>query len=346
MRTISLGRCGINVSAVGLGGIQFSKIGKRQVQRIIGTARDAGINLLETASGYWDSEEKMGYALRGKRGDFVLASKAGVGTGKEFTKSIEQSLERLGTDFIDIYQLHGVDKLEALKRALARGGAVQAAKKAIRQGKIGSLGISSHSMDLALHVLKLDLFDTLQYPISLINTEVPRSGMLGQAKAKNVGLIAMKPLGGGRLGNPRLALGYIYRHPRVAPIVGVETPEQVKQLARIAEHPPKMGAREFAAIRRLRRTVGTTFCRACRYCEPCPQGISIYRVLYLPIFLKQFDPKLTLGKGIPPWLAKTAECTACRKCESRCPFHLHIVDGLKESLALAERVIRRIHARS
>lgn len=339
MQSIVLGRSGICVSAVGLGGIQFAKISQRQTTRAIRTALDLGINFLETAHGYWDSEKKIGTALRGKRQGVVLASKSGPDNAKAFADHINESLRRMRTEFIDIYQFHGVDTREALDRALGPRGAIKAAQKAIRQGKIRSLGISSHSLELSLHILKLDQFDTIQYPISLINTEVPRSGLLGLARRKNVGLIAMKPLGGGRISNARLALGYIYRHPRVVPVVGVETAEQVRQLALIAQRPPRLGSRDWQKIRRVRRTIGTTFCRTCRYCEPCPQGIPIYRVLYLPIYLKQMGVRRALGKQIPAWLAKAAECTACRRCESRCPFHLHIVDGLKENLALARRVL-------
>jgi len=326
---------------VGLGGVQFSKISKRRVARVIRAAIDCGITFFETAHGYFDSEEKIGFALRGKRDGLILASKSGPRDGKTFATHINESLRRLRTDRIDIYQLHGVDSRPDLDKALAPRGAVAAARKAIRQGKIRSLGISSHSMDICLHVLKLGIFDSIQYPISLINTEVPRSGLLGGARRRNVGLIAMKPMGGGRISSPHLALGYIYRHPRVAPVVGVETPQQVRQLARIAERPPHLGRREYAGIARIRKTLGTKFCRACRYCEPCPQGISIFRCLYFPIYVKQTGVRRNLAEGVPDYLEQASECTACRRCEKRCPFHLHIVEALKENLAMARRLAKR-----
>ena len=340
MRHIELGRSRIAVSAVGLGGIQFAKITRREVARVIGTALDAGLDFFETAHGYFDSEAKIGAALKGKRDGLILASKTAARDAKTFAAHLEESLKRLRTDMIDIYQFHSVDSRQALEQALRRGGAMQAARKALRNGKIRSLGITSHSLEVCLYVVKLDIFDTIQYPISLINTEVPRSGLLGAARERNVGLIAMKPLGGGRLSNARLALGYIYRHPRVVPVVGVETSEQVRQLARIARRPPRMGSREYGKIRHIRETVGTTFCRACRYCEPCPEGISIYRILYLPVYVRQTGARRVLGKGVPDWLEKAGECIECRQCEKRCPFHLHIVDGLKQSLALARRLAR------
>jgi predicted aldo/keto reductase-like oxidoreductase len=344
MRTVVLGKSGIHVSPVGLGGIQFSKITRAETATIVHTAIDLGINFLETAHGYFDSEEKIGHALRGRRQGLVLASKNGARDRKTFTRRLEESLKRLRTDVIDIYQLHGVDSEESLQEALARGGAVEAAERAIRQGKIGSLGITSHSLELSLKALELELFDSLQYPISLINTEVPGSGLLGKARRHNVGLIAMKPLGGGRISRARLALGYIYRYRGVVPVVGVERPRQVRELARIADQPPRLTPEDFGEIRQLRRTIGTTFCRACRYCEPCPQGISVFRVLYLPVYVKQMGAGQMLGTGLPDWLAKAERCTGCRLCESRCPFHLHIVDGLQESLALARRLARKPRA--
>ncbi len=341
MRMVVLGRSGIRVSALGLGGIQFSKITKAETATVIHTAIDLGISFLETAHSYFDSEEKIGAALRGRRRGLVLASKSGARDGRSFTQHLEESLRRLRTDTIDIYQLHGVDSEESLEQAMARRGAVGAAQKAVRQGKIRSLGITSHSLELSLKALELDVFDSLQYPISLINTEVPRSGILGRARRHHVGVIAMKPLGGGRISQARLALGYIYRYRDVVPVVGVETPGQVKELARIAERPPTLTREDFAAMRGVRQEIGKTFCRACRYCEPCPQDISIFRALYFPVYVKQIGAERVLADGLPDYLVKAKGCTECRLCEGRCPFHLHVVEGLKDSLALARRLAGR-----
>lgn len=339
MRKLTLGRSGLEVSAVGLGGTQFSKIPAAQVKRIIHAALDEGITFLETAYGYFDSEEKMGPALRGRRKGLVLASKSWVRDGATFGKQMETSLQRLGTDCIDLYQLHGVDSAADMEACLAPGGPADVALRAKQAGKIRSLGITTHSMDIALKAVKMDIFESLQYPISLINTEVPRSGLLGLARKHKVGLIAMKPLGGGRLGDPRLALGYVYRFKGVVPVVGVEEPAQVRELARLANRPPKLSSADLGRIARLRKTVGTRFCRACRYCEPCPRKISIFKGMYFPVYIKQMGVERILAKGVPDYLLDIERCAACGACEKRCPFHLDIIDGLKASLSLARELL-------
>lgn len=339
MRSVELGRSGLKVSAIGLGGVQFSKVSAAQVKRVIAAALDEGINFLETAYGYFDSEEKMGPALRGRRDGLILASKSWIRDGATFAQHMETSLRRLGTDCIDLYQLHGVDSKAEMDACLKPGGPVDVAMRARQAGKIRSLGLTTHSLDIALKAAGMDIFESIQYPISLVNTEVRGSGLLGKAARNGVGLIAMKPLGGGRLGDPRLALGYVYGFRNVVPVVGVETPQQVKELAAIARRPPVLKAADRTAIARLRRTVGKRFCRACRYCEPCPQKITIFKGMYFPVYIKQMGVSRVLGKGLPDYLKDIEKCTACRTCEKRCPFGLDIVSGLKDSLALARELM-------
>ncbi len=206
MKKVRLGRTGLRVSRIGLGGIQITKISGKEAVSTIRRGLDLGINLIETARGYSDSEDKIGRALQGRRRETVLVSKAGGREGKILRERIEESLSHLKTDYLDLYQLHGVDSEEDYKRSLSPGGALEALEKAKKEGKVLHCGLSSHSLDLARKVVRDNFFESIQIPISFVTTEVEKSEILEEASRKNIGVIAMKPLGGGRLEDPRLSL--------------------------------------------------------------------------------------------------------------------------------------------
>jgi len=336
MKRIQLGKIPLKVSRLGLGGIQFSKISVEETCRIIHYACDLGINFIETARGYFDSEEKIGRAIKGIRNGLVLASKAGGKNADNFAESINQSLKAFCTDHIDIYQFHGVDREEDLDGIMGPGGALEVAEKAIRQGKIGHIALSTHSLEIARKIVEEETFSSIQLPISFINYEVEESGILEQAAEKGIAMLAMKPFGGGRLENARLCLGYVYSLPDVVPLIGVDNVEQVDELVRLTDEEIVFDKQDLREIERIKRTVGTRFCRACRYCEPCPEGISIYGVLYFPVYLKQLGLEKVLSGSAPQKVEKSNDCTECGKCEERCPFDLSIIEGMKYSRQLLE----------
>jgi hypothetical protein len=339
MRNVAFGNTGLSFSAVGLGGIQFSKISAEQVKALIDRARARGINWIETAHGYFDSEEKIGAALDGAWNGLHIISKCGNRDAEGFRARVEESLARLRCDHFDLYQFHGVDKAEDWERLNAPGGALDLARALRRDGVIRHLGVSTHSIELAETMVEADWLESIQIPISFITREFENSPLLPRAQARGLGMLAMKPFGGGRLGSARLCLGYIYRLPGVLPVVGVEEPWQVDDLADNAENPPVLTADDDAEMERIRQDLGKYFCRVCRYCEPCPQEISIYTVLYFPVYIKQMGAERVIGNGEPGYLTKARDCTECRQCETRCPFGLKIPDGLKASLALYDELV-------
>ena len=329
MERIRLGRTGAMVSSFGLGGIQFSKITQTEVTRTIRRALELGVNFLETAHGYFDSEGKIGAAMEGRWAGMVLATKTGPGEPKTVMEHLHESLRRLRTEYIHLYQMHGVDREEG--HASARRCMEDALLDAKADGKIGAVGVTTHSLDLAMKMVEDDVFDSIQLPISFINQEVVERGLIEAAAQRDVGLIAMKPLGGGRLGDPRLCLGYIYELKNVVPVVGVETPEQVEQLVHITEHPQTLTEADRRRMQEIEAEVGKYFCRACNYCQPCPEEIPIYRVLYFPVYIKQMGVERVLSSGTVQVVQDSERCVECGECEERCPFGLSIVAGLKRS---------------
>ena len=106
MKNVRLGKSELLVSQIGFGGIPITRISLEEAEKCIHSAIDHGINFFDTATGYHDSEEKIGIAIKGKRDKFVLASKAPASDPKTLAEKINLSLNRLKTDYIDLYQFH------------------------------------------------------------------------------------------------------------------------------------------------------------------------------------------------------------------------------------------------
>jgi len=339
MEKIQLGRTGLNVTRLGLGGVQLAKISTPQAVRVVQTGIDLGVNFLETARGYWDSEEKMGLAIKGRRDQVVIATKAGAGDADAMIQKIDESLKALNTDYIDLYQYHGCDTREAYEKIIAAGGALEGLTRAKEMGKIRAIGFSSHQLDLVLEIIDDDTFPSAQLPISFMNVENHEKHLFERAKKHNVGLIAMKPFGGGRLENARLCMGYVMSLPDVVAAVGVDSVEHVRELVQLAENPPVLDDRDRKEMQRITDELGTRFCRACNYCQPCPEDIKIFSCLWVPVYIAQMGLERALSKSAIETVRHSANCTECRECERRCPFDLEIVEGLKQTRELVERLV-------
>jgi aryl-alcohol dehydrogenase-like predicted oxidoreductase len=212
MRYRTLGRTGIKVSPYALGTLMFAtSIGNPDPDdsaRIIHAALDAGINLIDTADAYGDSEEVVGKALKGRRDDVVLATKVsrpmGEGPNRQgasrrwIMTAVEDSLRRLRTDHIDLYQIHRPDPDTDIEETLS------ALSDLIHSGKVRAIGTSAMpASDIveaqwAAERRGLERFHTEQPPYSLLNRGVERE-MLPTAQRHGMGTLVWGPLGQGLL---------------------------------------------------------------------------------------------------------------------------------------------------
>ena len=197
MERRKLGRTDMTVSVLGFGGseIGYQGVSGRTVATLLDSALDAGLNVIDTAECYEDSEELIGKAVGARRRDFYLFTKCGHGRGwgrgewrpEALLKSIERSLRRLRTDCVDLVQLHSCSLAE-----LRKGDVMTALERARERGMTRYIGYSGDSA-AARYAIESDRFDTLQTSVSIADQEA-LDLTLPLARRKRMGVIAKRPI--------------------------------------------------------------------------------------------------------------------------------------------------------
>ncbi len=193
-----LGKTGMQVSVLGFGAseIGYEDASLATVERLLGSAIDAGLNLIDTAACYADSETLIGRAVGHRRKDFFLLTKCGH-DGDEFgladwapaliRKSIERSLKRLRTDYLDVVQLHSCEAA-----TLRQGDVIAALQHARDRGLTRFIGYSGDGDD-ALLAVRSGIFDTLQISVNIADQEAIER-VLPVAAEHDLGIIAKRPI--------------------------------------------------------------------------------------------------------------------------------------------------------
>ncbi len=201
----TLGRTGLQVSMIGLGGYHAGFPEKEEDSlAIIHRALDLGINFFDNADCYQEgrAEERMGKALDGRRQKIILMTKVDQRDAAGARATLERSLRRLRTDYLDIWQFHAVTRREELDMIFGPRGALETAEQAKKEGKIRFIGITGH-FDPAVHLEAIEryAFDTVQMPINVVDPHYKsfRQTVLDEAVKRNLGVIAMKTLGFGNI---------------------------------------------------------------------------------------------------------------------------------------------------
>jgi len=337
VETVKLGKTGLEVSRVGFGGIPIQRLSEGEAVKVVGRCLDLGITFLDTANNYTTSEERIGKAVAGRRELVVIATKTGARDRATAQEHLELSLKRLNTDYVDLWQFHNVSTFEAYEQVLGPDGAMAAAQDALRAGKVRHIGITSHSMDVALRAVPSGHFETLQFPFNFVTHE-PAEELVPLAQAHDVGFIAMKPLAGGLLDDANLAIKYLLQFEDVVPDPGIERPEEIEEIVEILNGPWELTSQERQELERFRGQVGTRFCRRCEYCQPCPEGVRIPVIMNLRSFWKRFPAE----RFFAGWIAEAVEvarrCVECGECEEKCPYHLPIREMIVENVEFYDRV--------
>jgi predicted aldo/keto reductase-like oxidoreductase len=329
MKKVRFGKTGLMVSRVAFGGIPIMRVSKDEAVKIVRKTIDLGINFIDTAHGYTDSEEKIGEAIKGtRREDLVIASKSPAKDKKAFNEHLDLSLKRLGVEYIDIYQLHNVATKADKEAVFAPGGAVEGLEEAVKAGKVRFPAFSSHHFPTAIELMKTGKFASVQLPFNYIDAEAVDKA-IPLAKELDMGFIAMKPMGGGLLDSASLAIRFLMQYDNVVPDPGIEKVEEICEIAAIVEKNESLSAEDKAEIEKQKTEFGPSWCHRCDYCQPCPQGIGISNALCMKSALKRMPPERARA-FVGPAIEKARTCLECGVCVSRCPYKLDIPGLLKE----------------
>jgi len=362
----TLGRTGLKVSQLGFGAMRLPMVGEGQDARvdrektipIIHRAFEGGVNYIDSAVFYCnhDSQRAVGDALKGWRDRVIVSTKNNYYGDDEtaWWKNLTDSLERLGVDFIDVYNQHGMswarfeqDYAPHISKWLA---------KAKDQGLIGHICCSFHDNNEALlKLIDTDEFSSITLQYNLLDRQLEEG--IARAHEKNIGVAVMGPVAGGRLAEPsevfesmvagvtrapELALRFVLSSPNVTmALSGMNEMQQVVENLATANDEVVLSAVDRAEIDRRMvdlRKMAELYCTGCGYCLPCPAEVAI------PGIFEKYNRGRVYGLwesaraayaqiGQVAWDKgnKADACTDCGQCEEKCPQNIPIRKQLAEA---------------
>ena len=326
MEMIRLGRTELMVTKNGFGALPVQRVDIETASVILRKAYDNGINYFDTARAYSDSEEKIGKSLADVRENIIISTKTMTKTVEGFWADLETSLEKMKTDYIDIYQFHNPP---FCPKPGDGSGLYEAMVEAKAQGKIRHIGITSHSLAIAQEAVESGLYETLQFPFSYLASE-KEEALVHLCKEKDVGFICMKALAGGLITRSDVAYAYLARFP-VAPIWGIQKEWELDEFLSYNENPPALTEERLAYIAKEKEELAGEFCRGCGYCMPCPVGIEINNCARMSLLLRRSPAAGHLSEAGQAKMKKIEECIECGQCAAKCPYGLDTPNLLKKN---------------
>ncbi len=374
------GKTEMNLTVLSLGAMRITAEGDetpdQTQQRAFATLRrglDEGINHIETARGYGKSEELIGAALKQGvicREEFYLTTKLGPNESKdEYRKALDDSMARMGVQYVDNLDMHGINTEELITTATRKGGCLDAARDAMTEGLVGHLGFSTHApLEIIEATINTGEFSSVNLHYYYINQRNKPAVDLAVSKDMGVFIISPTDKGGQLFNSPerlselckplsaiQMNQRWLLSQPNVHTLsLGCAKPEEFDAHLDIANQnngpltPTELEM--FARLDRAMGTLGDSFCNFCHACLPCPEDVHIPEILRLRNITKALDMqdfgkyryKMFVQKdeatgkpagGSGHWFPghSASFCTDCGDCLPRCPMNLPIPQLLRET---------------
>ena len=328
MEKIRLGRTELWVTKTAFGALPIQRISKADAVHLVRRAVDAGINYFDTANAYTDSEEKLGEALEGIRQNVVISTKSAAADKATALRHIEESLRRLRTDYIALFQFHNP---AVLPDPNDPNGAFAAALEMKEKGYIRHIGITNHRPKVAQAAIESGNFETLQFPFCYLATDTDFALVEGCRQA-DMGYIAMKGLSGGLLNNAAACYAFMAQYDNVVPIWGIQHEWELDQWIELTKNPPALTDELKAVIEHDRKELAGSFCRSCGYCLPCAANIDIPQSARMSALLRRSPYQKYMTEEWYEKMHRIENCLHCDACKSRCPYGLDTPALLQQQL--------------
>ena len=383
MQYRQLGKTGLSVSAIGLGGEWLERHNAEEVKAVVVACREWGVNIIDCFMSEPNVRSNLGNAILGEREKWIIEGHIGsawhngqyVRTRKpdEAKVAFEDLLERFHTDYIDLGMIHFVDREDDWLDVL-NGGLMDYMLELKQSGAIRHIGLSTHSPRIARVAVEHGVVEAILFSINpgydllpseencgLADENAPilrgmdreRAELYHLCEERGVGLTVMKCFGGGRLLDAARSpfgialttvqcIHYCLTRPAVGSVmIGFDNADQVPEsMAYLTATEEEKDYASALAVSPRQTYYG--HCTYCGHCQPCPVGIDIAMTNKL-YDLATIQPQVpaTVREHYHALNVKASACLGCGKCETRCPFHVRVIERMKQCSELFESLIER-----
>jgi len=370
MLTRELGKSGVKVGEIGLGTEHLKSADKKITKSIVDKAVESGVNYFDMLFNLPCYLTNFGEAFKLYRSRLVLASHIGSSerNGQYYKtrnvvdceKTLNHTLKALGTDYIDVANVHYIKDMKEYRAVLAPNGVVDFAEKLKRTGKAHLRGISTHDTQVVIDAAKSGRFDVVTFHVNFANNALPHRNEALAVCAKNgVGVVAMKPFAGGTLlmNNSTVRVSAIrkgggktvklaiphnmtptrclsYTLAQIGVQVALPGVSNLNELQQILAYPEASAEdKDYSQVLEGFKEYVDGQCVYCNHCLPCPVGIDIGKTTRL-LDAAQHGSNAVIKQEYNQLKGNASNCTGCNSCVKRCPFNVDVVANMKKAVEL------------